>query len=138
MNKIIVLAMAVLLSGCSLFGGAKPLPPVEIEQRVQPIPVFHPPLPEAVTWQQVQWKVLTPETMAEYLQDLEDGNAPVTAWYALTPESYRALSENVADIQRFINQSNALLVYYRENLIEIVVEQKEVVAEEDPEAKEEE
>ncbi len=138
MNKIIVLTLIVLLGGCSWFGGAKPLPPVEIEKRIQPIPVFHPPLPEEVTWQEVKWKVLTPETMAEYLKDLEEGNAPVTAWYALTPESYRALSENVADIQRFIVNSNALLVYYRENLIEIVIEQNEVPVEDETSEEDEE
>lgn len=132
MNKVILLALILSLGGCALFG-TKPVPPVQVEKRIQPIPVFHPPLPEGVTWQQVEWKVLTPETMAEYLKDLEKGNAPVTAWYALTPEGYRALSENVADIQRFINQSNALLIYYRENLVEIIVEQVETPVEEESE-----
>lgn len=125
MNKIIVLSLILLLGGCGLFGGTKPVPPVKVEKRVQPIPVFHPPLPEGVTWQQVEWTVLTPETMAQYIEDLQNGEAPPMAFYALTPEGYRALSENVADIQRFINQSNALLIYYRENLVEIVVEQVE-------------
>lgn len=130
MSKLFALALIVFVSGCSLFGGTKPADPVKVENRVRPIPVFHPPLPEGVTWQEVKWKVLTPETMREYLNDLENGEAPVLAFYALTPEGYRALSENVADIQRYIQQSNALLVYYRENLVEIVVEQVET--EEEP------
>jgi hypothetical protein len=130
LNKILVVIFALTLTGCSLFGGTKSIPPVEVEKRVQPIPIFHPPLPEKVTWQEVKWKVLTPETIKEYLKDLEEGNAPVTAWYALTPESYRALSENVGDIQRYIKQQNALIVYYRENLVEIVVEQVEKPKEE--------
>lgn len=124
MNKILIIILALTITGCSMFG-TKPVPPVHVEKRVQPVPVFHPPLPEGVTWQEVKWKVLTPEIMAQYLKDLEDGNAPAIAWYALTPEGYRALSENVADVQRYIEQNNALLVYYRENLIEIVVEQVE-------------
>ena len=126
MNKIIIIALVLTLSGCSMFGKTKPVLPVKVEKRVQPIPVFHPPLPESVTWQEVKWKVLTPEMMQEYIDDVEAGEAPAMAWYALTPEGYRALSENVGDIQRWIKQSNALLYYYRENLIEIVIEQVEI------------
>jgi hypothetical protein len=137
MNKLILLVAVALLSGCSWFRDP-PLDPVKIENRVQPIPVFHPPLPETVTWQEVEWKVLTPETMQEYLDAYDEGAARAMVFYGLTPEGYRALSENVADIQRYITQSNALLLYYRENLIEVIVEQVEVpVKEEDSEPEEE-
>lgn len=131
MNKLLLLPIvAVLLSGCSVFW--KKEQPVEFEKRIQPIPVFHPPLPEAITWQQVEWKVLTPETMEEYLNDYRAGEAPARVYYGLTPEGYRALSENVADIQRYISQTNSLLEYYRENLIEIVVEQTQAKVEDEP------
>lgn len=130
MNKLLIITLTLVISGCSLFGGTKPIDPVQVETRVQPIPVFHPPLPEKVAWQEVEWKVLTPQIMKEYLQDLEDGNAPTYVWYGLTPEGYRALSENVGDIQRFIKQQNTLILYYRKNLKEIIVEQVEKKPEE--------
>jgi predicted transcriptional regulator len=76
--------------------------------------------------------------MQEYLDAYDEGAARAMVFYGLTPEGYRALSENVADIQRYITQSNALLLYYRENLIEVIVEQVEVpVKEEDSEPEEE-
>lgn len=135
MNKLaIVIFAALFLPGCTLLGfGPKEEPPIEIEKRVQPIPVFHPPLPETVVWQEVEWTVLTPETMQEYLDAYDAGEARAMVFYGLTPEGYRALSENVADIQRYIRQSNTLLLYYRENLVEIIIEQVEVPAEVDDE-----
>lgn len=136
MNKLPLLLPIILLSGCSWFGfGPEEVEPVKVENRVRPIPVFHPPLPEAVSWQQVEWKVLTPEIMRQYLEDLDAGDAPTLVYYGLTPEGYRALSENVGDIQRYIAQSKSLILYYRENLVEVVVEQVEAedAAEEAPE-----
>ncbi len=106
-----------------MFGGTKPIPPIVVENRVQSIPVFHPPLPDTVLWQEVEWKVLTPELMQEYLDDYNNGDARAQVWYGLTPEGYRALSENTADLKRYIVQSNGLLVYYRDNLVDIIIEQ---------------
>lgn len=133
MNKsIIIILILLLLPGCALFGGKPdPVIPIQVEKRVQPIPVFHPPLPEGVAWQEVKWRVLTPETMAEYLKDLEEGNAPVDAWYSITPATYEALSQNVAELKRYIIQQNALLIYYRKNLVEIVIEQVDVPVKEE-------
>ena len=125
MNKIIsVIILTLILSGCSWFTD-EPRDPIEIESRVQPVPVFHPPLPEVVTWQEVEWKVLTPDIMRDYLAALDAGEAPTNVFYGLTPEGYRALSENVGDIQRYLTQSKAIIRYYRKNLVETVVREPE-------------
>lgn len=128
MKKIVLLICVLMLSGC--FWNTKKEQPVVVDTKVQPIPVFHPPLPNSIGWQEVEWKVLTPAIMKEMLDQIEAGQQPTFVFYGLTPDGYRALSENVADIQRYIKQSNTLLMYYRKNLVEIVVEQKESITEE--------
>lgn len=114
MKAIWIIPILILgLSGCAGFGKSEP---VVIDQRVGTIPVFHPPLPDGVNTLPVEWTVLTPDEMAEYLKDLEDGKAPAKAWYAISPETYRALSENMAELKRYIKEARAVLRYYRENL----------------------
>jgi hypothetical protein len=54
--------------------------------------------------------------MEEYLDDLDKGEAPVIVYYALTPQGYKALSENMAVLKRYIKESRAILAYYRKNL----------------------
>ena len=81
---------------------------------VKEAPMYHPPLPNAITFLPVEWKILTPETMEEYLKDLEEGNAPANAWHSLTSKGYENLSGNIADIKRYIRQTLSIVKYYRE------------------------
>ena len=52
--------------------------------------------------------------MQEYLDDLEDGNAPTNAWYSLTTKGYENLSTNMAEVKRYLRQVLSILKYYRE------------------------
>tara|TARA_B110000483_G_C18083723_1_gene499102 strand:- start:276 stop:446 length:171 start_codon:yes stop_codon:yes gene_type:complete len=52
--------------------------------------------------------------MSEYLADLENGDAPTNAYYGLTPKSYENLSNNMADVKRYIRQLLSILSYYQE------------------------
>ena len=81
---------------------------------VQPAAVYHPPLPNALSMAPVEWKVLTPETMREYLDDLDDGNAPVNAYYGVSPKGYENLSSNMAEVKRYIRQVLSIIDYYKE------------------------
>ena len=90
--KVIIVLVLLLISGCSWFGGSKTsipeVRPVEVVTVVKEAPMYHPPLPNAITFLPVEWKILTPETMEEYLKDLEEGNAPANAWHSLTSKGY--------------------------------------------------
>ena len=88
--------------------------PVEVVTIEKPAPMYHPPLPMAVKSVPVEWKILTPDTMEEYLDDLKAGEAPVNAWYSLTTKGYENLSNNVAQVQRYIQQGLSIIEYYRE------------------------
>tara|TARA_Y100000592_G_C5397506_1_gene281418 strand:+ start:473 stop:787 length:315 start_codon:yes stop_codon:yes gene_type:complete len=87
--------------------------PVEVVTVVEQAPVYHPPLPNKVTTMPVEWVVLTPQTMGEYLADLEQGNAPTNAFYGLSTKGYENLSYNMAEVKRYIRQVLSIVEYYR-------------------------
>ena len=118
MKKLLAILLILASSGCSFLGPSRFIPPevkpVEVVTIEKPAPMYHPPLPMAVKSVPVEWKILTPDTMEEYLDDLKAGEAPVNAWYSLTTKGYENLSNNVAQVQRYIQQVLSIIEYYRE------------------------
>ena len=106
----------LLLSGCGLIGREPYAPetkPVEVVTVIKPAAVYHPALPNAISTLPVEWKVLTPQTMQEYLDDLEEGNAPTNAYYGLSTKGYENLSANMAEVKRYIRQVLTIVQYYK-------------------------
>ena len=115
--KILTFLILLLVSGCSIFGSKRDIPevkPVEVVTIVKEAPTYHPPLPNQIDPVPVEWTVLNPELMQEYLNDLKEGNAPTNVWYALTTKGYENLSTNMAEVKRYLRQSLNILKYYRE------------------------
>ncbi len=108
------LLLLLLLSGCSVLDRTPVAAPIEVVTVVEKAPQYHPPLPNPISTTPVEWTVLTPDTMSEYLADLENGDAPTNAYYGLTPKSYENLSNNMADVKRYIRQLLSILSYYQE------------------------
>ena len=120
--KLLILSSILLLSGCSalgnLFGGSPAVPivaPVEIVTITEPAPMYHPPLPEGLTPAEIEWIVLNPSIMREYIQNYDAGDAPAVAYYGLTSQAYENLSNNLADVRRYIRQNLNIIQYYRDN-----------------------
>ena len=115
--KILLFLTLLLVSGCSILGSSRDIPevkPVEVVTVVKKAPTYHPPLPNQIDPVPVEWTVLNPELMQEYLDDLIEGNAPTNAWYALTTKGYENLSTNMAEVKRYLRQVLSILKYYRE------------------------
>ena len=111
MTRIAALASILILStGCSLMPTTKPIEVVTVSE---PAPLYHPALPLEVQLVDIQWRVLTPEIMDEYLAALEEGSAPPQAYYALTTQGYENLSMNTAEQKRYIKDVLAIIKYYR-------------------------
>jgi len=106
----------LILSGCGLFGQKPYIPetkPVEVVTVIQPAAVYHPVLPNSIATLPVEWTVLTPETMQEYLNDLNEGNAPTNAFYGLSTKGYENLSTTMSEIKRYIRQLQNIVQYYK-------------------------
>ena len=115
--KILIFLVLLLVSGCSILGSKRDIPevaPVEVVTVVKKAPIYHPPLPNQIDPVPVEWTVLNPELMQEYLDDLNEGNAPTNVWYGLTTKGYEILSTNMAEVKRYLRQVISILKYYRE------------------------
>ena len=109
--------LLITISGCSTFGVIQdlmPTKPVEVNTVALPAPMYHPPLPMEIQAVGVEWKVLTPEIMEEYLKLVQEGKAPAVAYYALTTPQYENLSMNMAEIKRYTKDILSIVDYYRE------------------------
>jgi len=117
MKRLLIVVAIVLSSGCSSFPSfsVPEVRPVEVVTIELPAPMYHPPLPNQVTPMPVEWRVLTPDTMAAYLVDLENGEAPSQAYYGLTNKGYENLSNNMAEVKRYIRQTLSVIEYYRDS-----------------------
>ncbi len=120
--KFLLLSSIVALSGCSTLGNLFSSPPavpqvapVEIITVTEPAPMYHPPLPEGVTPAEIEWIVLNPSVMREYIENYDAGDAPAVAYYGLTSQAYENLANNLADIRRYIRQTLNIIKYYRDN-----------------------
>ena len=115
--KLSLLLILLLVSGCSMFGSSRDIPevaPVEVVTVVKKAPTYHPPLPNEIDPVPVEWTVLNPELMQDYLDDLNEGNAPTNVWYALTTKGYENISTNMAEVKRYLRQVLSILKYYKE------------------------
>ena len=115
--KILIFVALLLISGCSMLGSKRDIPevaPVEVVTIVKKAPTYHPPLPNQIDPVPVEWTVLNSALMQEYLDDLNEGNAPTNVWYALTTKGYENLSTNMAEVKRYLRQVLNILKYYKE------------------------
>ena len=120
--KLLILSSAIVLSGCSTLGNLFSSPPavpqvaqVEVITITEPAPMFHPTLPEGVNPAEIEWIVLNPTIMRQYIENYDAGEAPAVAYYALTNQAYENLANNMASIRRYIRQSLNIIKYYRDN-----------------------
>jgi len=115
MKKLmIIMLLFVFASGCSSFG-KRDIKVVQIEKRVEPVEVLHPPLPDPLIWERVKWKVLTLDLMRELVKRVDSGELSErdAVFFAVTPKGYENLSVNMAEIKRLIEGQKSVIIYYK-------------------------
>ena len=112
MLRPLVLITSVLIAGCSLFPNA--VEPVEVVTIAERPPMWHPPMPLEMQLQAVEFEVLTPDLMQEYLALIAENKAPRKPYYALTTQQYENLSLNMGEIKRYIKNILSIIKFYRD------------------------
>ena len=111
MKIITIISLCFLLANCSMLQSVKPVQVKTISERA---PIYHPPLPYPMSLTEVDWQVMTPVTMQEYLDNLESGNATERAFYTLSSQEYQNLSMTMSEVTRYTRDILSIIKYYRE------------------------
>lgn len=108
MTPVLILPLAILVSGCSTFNS---------EPRIQTVTeyvspnIMLQPKPKPVSMGDVKFQVVTEENLEEFIEDFRKDYGEVV-FVALPVRDYERLSINIQDIRRFINQQSQIIVYY--------------------------
>jgi hypothetical protein len=106
-----LLLATLLLSSCSSFRADPEIKIVtQIEKTVVPIV----PMPKPVQMNDIKIYVVSPnENLEEFKKEFEAKNG-ADAYIALSIKDYENLSNNFAELRRYIEQQKAIIVYYEE------------------------
>ena len=108
MNKILAIALILLLTGCSIGGERK----VKIFSVEEPRAKLNLPNPMPLTLEDIRWIIITSENAQEVFQRLEEqGIDPVL--FGLTDKDYELLAKNFAQIRQKLQETNSLLEEYK-------------------------
>ena len=110
-KTILCISCLLVITNCSMIPTAQPVKVVTI---AEPVPMYHPPLPLELGMVDIDWEILTPQLMIDYLASYEDGSAPATAYYSLTSKEYENLSMNMAEIKRYLRDTLSVIKFYKE------------------------
>jgi len=104
---------ALVLSGCSLFP-ATPEPKVVVETQYVEKTIPLQAAPKPMTLNDVTWYVVTEENFQEFIDTYKKENGDPWVFYAVSVRSYESMSINMAEIQRYLQEQKALIVYYEQ------------------------
>lgn len=108
--KQIIILISVFFVSCASLPRAEPIDVRTIAERP---PMYHPPLPVELQLLAVKFEVLTPSIMEEYLALIKAKNEPERPYYALTTQQYENLSNNMAELKRYLNNILLIVEFYR-------------------------
>lgn len=72
------------------------------------------PRPRGVNLDDVEWVVINADNVDDFVQRFEEN--PDTVLFATTAQGYENLSVNLAQLRRYIEQQQQLLVYYESSV----------------------
>ena len=112
MKNLLLISLSLMMASCSLMQSS--IKPVQVKSIAERPPMYHPPLPYPMSLSEVDWEIMTPALMEQYLQNLENGDAPRRAYYSLSSKEYENLSMDMAEITRWSKDILSIIKYYRE------------------------
>ena len=108
MNKLILIGILLTLASCSNVKELLTIKPVIVEK--PPLTIIK---PRPVVSKPVSFIVITKDNMEAKFKELGKSEKDVVV-FALTDDSYKALSLSVADLRRYIIQQNAVIKAYKD------------------------
>ena len=77
------------------------------------------PHPKPVNLHDVEFYAVTAENIDEFIERFEKENGDLV-FFAISVPDYENISMNVAELRRYLNQQKAIIVYYENNIKELL------------------
>jgi len=108
MRIVLLMIIALSVSGCSLFG--KKAEPIEIScVPIEKVPLILPDV-DQYRGRDVEWVIVTPANYQQIIKDISRKGSP--ALFALTSKGYENIGLNQSDILKLIKQQREIIIAY--------------------------
>lgn len=112
LEKYLMILSLTLLTGCSLFQPEEKIV-VKKEYVTRNIPIQERPKPPVLS--DVEFHVITKKNLDEFLSKNEEEFGNVV-FFAISVPDYENLSLNIGELRRYLNQQQAIIVYYEKQV----------------------
>lgn len=104
-----------LLTGCTWWTKPQipPEPQIVTVVKKEPLRIYQPPVPAEIDLLDVNWFIITEENLEQRIEEIEKMLGGEFVIFALVPDGYEKMSENLQEIRRYMRQQTELIVYYR-------------------------
>lgn len=104
---LITLSLLLLISGCA----GKTVTKIEyVDQVIEPKG-----RPRAIVMQDIEWRVVTPQNEEQFKVEFRKETGD-NVYIAISVPDYENLSLNMAEIRRYIEQQQSIIVYYEDSI----------------------
>lgn len=110
LSAIAFLVIFSSLTGC---GTVQERVVLKTDYVVKQIPLQ--PRPKPLNLHRVKFHAVTAENLEEFLKEFEKINGDIV-FLAISVPHYENLSLNIADLKRYVDQQNSLILYYEESI----------------------
>jgi len=115
--RILTSAVVLALGGCSMLQPQPlpaPEPVIKTVTEYKTLEIYQPPLPKAISLQDVEFFVVTEKNFEEQVKKLEKLQSGTYVLFGLTPQDYENMAYNLQELRRYIRQQKEIIIYYRE------------------------
>ena len=110
----VVIVTALFLSGCSQF---RPEPEIKVVTKVEKVQIPTVARPKPLQLNDTRVFVVTKDNFEEFKKEFTATYGDL-AFVALSMKDYENLALNIADIRRYLNQQEEIIVYYEKAVTE--------------------
>lgn len=104
---LMIWSLLLLVSGCAT-------PTVKEKDYIQQT-IEQKERPRGVEMHDVKWYVVTPENIEEFLENFKQNTGDVV-FFAISVPHYENLALNLAELRRYIEQQQSIIVYYENSI----------------------
>lgn len=109
-----MMKISLFLSALVLLAACESTSSIEITTKPIEIEIAKTADPNAVEMLPVKFRVVTKDTLESFIAELAKTQNGTPVFVAITIKDYENLTLNFADLRRYIEQQQAIIVYYRQ------------------------